>query len=106
VIIGLRGNGDDRIVSEKIRTGRERNAADRVAVTVGEFLGRKIVTERQRFEDHRVITVRSRLQVKQQRGGACDFIGETATNADREVEFRFLDQIDAWWRPWASDPFN
>jgi len=64
--IGFVGSGRERhdpIVPDEIRPGRESHATDSVAERVGEIARSEIVSQRERFEDHRMIAIRQRLDV-------------------------------------------
>ena len=60
----------------------------RVSVAVGEFLGRKVIAQRQRLEEHGVVAVGTKLQVEEQRSRAGDFVDEAATHAHGDIEVR------------------
>ena len=86
VVIRLGGHRYDRVVPETIRAMRERDAIDVVPVAVDELFGRKVIGERQGFEQQGVVTVGMKLEVEEQRCRAGDFIDKATTHAHGDIE--------------------
>ena len=61
-------------------------APNPIAVRVLESFGGKIFAESQSLEDHRVIAMRLRLQIEQQRSAAGDLVGKAAADPQGKIE--------------------
>ena len=86
MIVRLRGNRDDCVVPETIGSRRKLHSKDAVPMAVAEFLGREIIAQRQRLGEHDMITVGTKLQIKEQRSRAGNLVDEAATHAHSEIE--------------------
>src|SRR6185436_10874765 len=86
VIVRLRGNRDNSVVPKAIRSTLEFYANDAVPMAVVEFLRVQVLAERQRLRDDNIVAVGTKLQVKEQRGLAGNFVYEAATHTDGDIE--------------------
>jgi len=85
VVVGAGRDGDDGVVAEIVGAGPQIDAADGVAVAVGEVLGAQTVAERERLKDDGVVAIGLRAEIEQQARGAGDFVGEAAADAHGQV---------------------
>lgn len=88
VIVRLRRQRHNCVVSEQVAPRRQLHAANLVAMTVGKLTRGQIVAQGERFEDHRVVAIQAGAQVQKQHRRAGNFVNQAATDPHRHIEFR------------------